>query len=87
MMRLNLHKFMAAIRVSSLDCDPGAIVYAGMINQSGALEVRVERLGRDTTLGKIIEAVETAEKSRSPIQGIAAGLLVMLFILRWARPS
>ena len=58
---------------------PGAIVYAGTINQSGALEVRVERLGRETTFGKIIEAVETAEKSRAPIQGIAdrlAGYLV-----------
>jgi len=58
---------------------PGAIVYAGTINQSGAIEVRVERLGRDTTFGKIIEAVETAEKSRAPIQGMAdrlAGYLV-----------
>jgi heavy metal translocating P-type ATPase len=57
----------------------GAFVYAGTINQSGALEVRVERLGRDTTFGKIIEAVEIAEKSRAPIQGIAdrlAGYLV-----------
>ena len=58
---------------------PGTSVYAGTINQSGALEVRVERLGRETTFGKIIEAVETAEKSRAPIQGIAdrlAGYLV-----------
>jgi Cd2+/Zn2+-exporting ATPase/Cu+-exporting ATPase len=57
----------------------GAVVYAGTINQSGALEVRVERLGGDTTFGKIIEAVERAEKSRAPIQGIAdrlAGYLV-----------
>jgi heavy metal translocating P-type ATPase len=57
----------------------GAVVYAGTINQSGALEVRVERLGRDTTFGKIIEAVERAEKSRAPVQGIAdrlAGYLV-----------
>ncbi len=57
----------------------GAVVYAGTINQSGALEIRVERLGRDTTFGKIIEAVERAEKSRAPIQGIAdrlAGYLV-----------
>src|ERR1700693_1157362 len=56
-----------------------AVGYAGRLNQSGALEVRVERLGRDTTFGKIIEAVETAEKSRAPIQGIAdrlAGYLV-----------
>jgi len=57
----------------------GSWVYAGTINQSGALEVRVDRLGRDTTFGKIIEAVERAEKSRAPIQGIAdrlAGYLV-----------
>ena len=57
----------------------GFSVYAGTINQSGALEVRVERLGRDTTFGKIIDAVERAEKSRAPIQGIAdrlAGYLV-----------
>jgi heavy metal translocating P-type ATPase len=49
----------------------GASVYAGTINQSGALEIHVEHLGRDTTFGKIIEAVERAEKSRAPIQGIA----------------
>jgi heavy metal translocating P-type ATPase len=58
---------------------PGSAVYAGTINQSGALEVRVERLGRDTTFGKIIQAVEAAEKSRAPIQRIAdrlAGYLV-----------
>jgi heavy metal translocating P-type ATPase len=49
----------------------GAGVYAGTINQSGALEILVQRVGRDTTFGKIIEAVERAEKSRAPIQGIA----------------
>jgi heavy metal translocating P-type ATPase len=57
----------------------GATVYAGTINQSGALEVRVDRLGRDTTFGKIIEEVERAEKSRAPIQKTAdrlAGYLV-----------
>ena len=51
--------------------DTGASVYAGTINQSGALEIRVDRMGRDTTFGKIIDAVERAEKSRAPIQGIA----------------
>ncbi len=58
---------------------PGGGVYAGTINQSGALEIRVERLGRDTTFGKIIEEVERAEKSRAPIQKTAdrlAGYLV-----------
>ena len=59
--------------------NPGKQVYTGTINQSGALEVRVERLGRDTTFGKIIQAVEQAEQSRAPIQRIAdrlAGYLV-----------
>jgi P-type Cu+ transporter len=57
----------------------GTSVYAGTINQSGALEIRVDRMGRDTTFGKIVDAVERAEKSRAPIQGIAdrlAGYLV-----------
>ena len=71
----------AAITGESLAVEklPGAGVYAGTINQSGALEIRVERLGRDTTFGKIIEEVERAEKSRAPIQKTAdrlAGYLV-----------
>ncbi len=57
----------------------GDTVYAGTVNQSGALEVRASKLGRDTTFGKIVEAVERAEKSRAPIQKTAdrlAGYLV-----------
>ena len=50
---------------------PGDPVYAGTINQSGALEIGAQRLGRDTTFGRIIEAVERAEKSRAPIQKTA----------------
>jgi Cd2+/Zn2+-exporting ATPase/Cu+-exporting ATPase len=58
---------------------PGSAVFAGTINQSGALEIRTDRIGRDTSFGKIIEAVEAAERSRAPVQRIAdrlAGLLV-----------
>jgi Cd2+/Zn2+-exporting ATPase/Cu+-exporting ATPase len=57
----------------------GSHVYAGTINQSGVLEVVVERLGRDTSFGKIIEAVERAERSQAPVQKTAdryAGYLV-----------
>jgi len=57
----------------------GSEVYAGTINQAGILQVRVERLGKETTFGKIIEAVENAEHSRAPIQKLAdrlAGYLV-----------
>ena len=54
-------------------------MYAGTINQAGTLQVRAERLGKETTFGKIIEAVENAERSRAPIQKTAdrlAGYLV-----------
>jgi heavy metal translocating P-type ATPase len=57
----------------------GSEVYAGTINQAGTLQVRVDRLGKETTFGKIIEAVENAEHSRAPIQKTAdrlAGYLV-----------
>jgi Cd2+/Zn2+-exporting ATPase/Cu+-exporting ATPase len=61
----------------------GASVYAGSINQSGALEVRVQGVGRDTAFGHIVEAVERAEKTRAPIQKTAdrlAGYLVWFAI-------
>src|SRR5258707_6389898 len=45
--------------------------FAGTINQNAVLEVRVERVGRDTTFGKIIQVVEEAEKSKAPVQKIA----------------
>jgi P-type Cu+ transporter len=50
---------------------PGSQVYAGTVNQSGVLEIRTTKLGRDTAFGRIIEAVERAEKSRAPIQKTA----------------
>ena len=46
-------------------------VFAGTINKDGVLEVKVEKIGRDTTFGKIIEIVEQAEKSKAPVQRIA----------------
>ncbi|HKV77378.1 MAG TPA: cation-translocating P-type ATPase [Candidatus Sulfotelmatobacter sp.] len=58
---------------------PGATVYAGTINQSGALEIDAQKLGRDTSFGRIVDAVERAERSRAPIQKTAdrlAGYLV-----------
>lgn len=61
----------------------GTDVYAGTINQTGALELRAERLGRDTSFGKIVEAVERAERSRAPVQKLAdrlAGYLVYFAI-------
>jgi heavy metal translocating P-type ATPase len=57
----------------------GSEVYAGTMNQAGTLQVRATRLGKETTFGKIIDAVERAEHSRAPIQKMAdrlAGYLV-----------
>ena len=77
------HSFVDQARITGesmpVEKLPGAMVYAGTINQSGALEIRTERVGRDTSYGKIIEAVENAERLRAPVQQLAdrlAGYLV-----------
>jgi len=77
------HSFVDESRITGeampVEKEKDAHVYAGSINQSGALEIRTERIGRDTTYGKIIEAVERAERSRAPVQRLAdrlAGYLV-----------
>ncbi len=49
----------------------GDDVFAGSINTLGAVEVRVGKVGRDTTLGKIIALVEEAEASKAPVQRFA----------------
>ena len=53
-------------------------VFAGTINKNGVLEVSVERVGRNTTFGKIIQVVEQAEKSKAPVQRIADRLAAAL---------
>jgi len=57
---------------------PGTSVFAGTVNQSGALEIRVTRIGRDTAFGRILNAVEEAERSRAPIQKTADRLAAYL---------
>ncbi|GMR04426.1 MAG: heavy metal translocating P-type ATPase [Thermodesulfobacteriota bacterium] len=47
---------------------PGMEVYAGSINQRGAVEVAVTRPFEDSTLGRIIHYVEKAEAKRSSYQ-------------------
>ena len=51
-----------------VDKAPGDEVFAGTINQSGALEIRVTAPASDSTLARIIHAVEQAQSSRAPTQ-------------------
>lgn len=54
-----------------VDKSPGDKVFAGGINQSGMLEVEAQKVGPDTTLGRIQRLVQEAQKSQAPVQRIA----------------
>ena len=57
----------------------GDKVVAGALNKNGALTLRVEKVGEDTALNKIIALVEEASSSKAPIAKLAdkvAGVFV-----------
>lgn len=45
--------------------EPGSKVFAGTILDNGTLQVEADRVGEDTTFGRIIELVEEAQDSKS----------------------
>lgn len=45
--------------------EKGSLVYAGTILENGTLQIVADRVGEDTTFGKIIELVEEAQDSKS----------------------
>lgn len=64
-----------------VDVTAGDAVFAGSVNQVGALEVRAEKVGADSSYGQIVDAVRHAQESRAPAQRLAdrfAGYLVYL---------
>ncbi|MEO6361935.1 MAG: heavy metal translocating P-type ATPase [Caldimonas sp.] len=51
-----------------VDKAPGDKVFAGTINETGELQFRVTAAANDTTLARIIHAVEEAQQTRAPTQ-------------------
>ena len=49
----------------------GTQVYAATIAKLGSLRIRVERIGADTTFGRVVKMVEEAEAHRAEVQRIA----------------
>ena len=55
---------------------PGDTVYAGTLSTVGALEIRADRVGEETTLGQIRRMVASAQVRKAPIERL---------LDRWAR--
>ncbi len=47
---------------------PGDKVFAGTLNKNGRLLLRAEKVGKETSLARIIELVREAQSSRPPVQ-------------------
>jgi heavy metal translocating P-type ATPase len=62
-----------------VDVAPGSAVFAGSVNQAGAVAVRAEQVGEASSYGQIVAAVKAAQESEAPVQRLAdrvAGYLV-----------
>jgi Cd2+/Zn2+-exporting ATPase len=53
-----------------VDKAPGEQVFAGTINLTGALEIKVTKAGQNTTLGRVRELILAAEKTKLPFMRI-----------------
>ena len=65
-------------------------VYAGTLNISGSIDVKVTKLGSDTTLGKVKEMILSAEKNKTPMvrlidryAGYYTPTILMLATITW----
>jgi Zn2+/Cd2+-exporting ATPase len=49
----------------------GDEIYAGTLNEVGAFEMKVTRIGQNTTLGQIVKLVKDAQAQQAPVQRLA----------------
>ncbi len=54
-----------------LEKEAGGSVLAGTLLESGALDIRTDKLGQDTLFARIISLVENAEEQQAPVQKLA----------------
>ncbi|MEM9019494.1 MAG: heavy metal translocating P-type ATPase [Planctomycetota bacterium] len=67
-----------------VDVGPGDQAYAGTINQTGSLRIKVTATGAQTLLGQIVELVEQAQTGKARVQRLAdrvAGVFVPIVIV------
>ncbi|MGA3145001.1 MAG: cation-translocating P-type ATPase [Verrucomicrobiota bacterium] len=74
-----------------VDKKPDDEVFAGTINLTGVLDIRVTRAGHDTTLGRVRDLILAAEKTKLPIvriidqyMGFYTPLVLIIGGLVWA---
>ncbi len=48
--------------------EAGSRVFAGTVNAEGQIEIRTDAIGAQTSLGRIVKLVETAQAKKAPIQ-------------------
>ncbi len=63
---------------------PGVEVLAGTVNQAGVLEINATGIGKDSTFGRIIDVIEAAQQSQSPIEKTADKLAARLVYFAFA---
>lgn len=82
----------ASITGESMPVDKtvGDRVYVGTLNETGVLEIKTEKIGSDTTLGKIIKTVRQAQENKGEVQKTAdqfakwfTPIILLICIIVW----
>ncbi|MBV8425787.1 MAG: cadmium-translocating P-type ATPase [Hyphomicrobiales bacterium] len=67
-----------------VEAEAGGTVFAGSINLQGRLVVEVTRTGEETTLGRVVALMQTAERSKPPVTRLLeryAGRYILFVLL------